>query len=74
MMTDWSLAPVQERAMATVTEWELEVRRTQEDARSAAEMLRGAMRSSGNSGGDLNVAPRPDRMELPMPGTDRDSA
>jgi hypothetical protein len=72
MMTDWSLAPVQERAMATVTEWGLEVRRAQEDARSAAEMLRRAMGTRGTR--EPERRPAAGRMEWQLAGTGRDSA
>lgn len=66
-MNDRNLVSEQERAVATVTQCELQLRRAQEDVRCTGEMLRRAVRSVENAEGELDDATRRlGRMEARM--------
>ncbi len=57
-MPDRTLVSEQERAVASVTQRELELRQAQEGVRTAGEMLRRAIRASKAAEGDLSDAER----------------
>jgi hypothetical protein len=68
-MTEWTLVSEQEqeRAIAAVTQCELQLRRARENVRRAGEMLRRAIRGVEHAEAALGDATRRrDRMELPM--------
>jgi hypothetical protein len=63
-MTDRNPVSEQERAVVTVREYELQVRRARENVRRAGEILRRAIRAAEEVEGELGIAVRRlDRME-----------
>jgi hypothetical protein len=57
-MADRNLGSEKDRAIATVTQCELELRRAQETVRCTSEMLRRAVRTAENAQGELGDAAR----------------
>jgi hypothetical protein len=57
-MADRSLVSEQERAVATVMQCELQLRRAQDNVRRTGEMLRRAVRTAENAQGELGDAAR----------------
>ncbi|MEO8636841.1 MAG: hypothetical protein ABI587_16315 [Gemmatimonadales bacterium] len=65
-MSDRNPVSEQERAVVTVREHELQLRRARENVRRAGEMLRRAIRTAEEAEGELGIAARRlDRMESP---------
>jgi hypothetical protein len=64
-MTDRDLGVEEGRAMATVTQCEIQLRRAQEGVRRAGEVLRRAVRTAETAQGDLGDATdRLDRVQV----------
>ncbi len=66
-MNDWHPGSAQQKALATVAQCALELRRAQELVRRAGEVLRRANRAAENAKGELGDATRKlTRMDAPM--------
>ena len=57
-MADRNLGPEQDRAIATVTQCELQLRRARDNVRRTGELLRRAVRTAENAQGELGDATR----------------